>query len=59
MRIIKCDMCGEDVQGEYMEVYQRITEGIATGKTDVCLKCWSVFENTKRIPVVNFPSMEE
>lgn len=58
MVIVKCDLCGEVVGSEHMEVWHRVTEGIATGKTDVCLKCWNSFTKMKRIPVVEFPNTE-
>ena len=58
MIIVKCDICGEDVGTEYMEVWHRITEGIATGKKEVCLKCWNAFTKMRRIPVVEFPNTE-
>lgn len=61
MRKIHCDLCGEIIVGEYKTVKSENTNSFFMSENikDVCMKCWNVIENTVRIPVVNFPNMEE
>jgi hypothetical protein len=61
MKTIICDLCGEKITGEYKEVFNSHTEGIAkctAFHNDVCDACWNAFTRMKRIPVVEFPNSE-
>lgn len=57
-----CDLCKQEITGEYKQVYNSHTEGIAKqtdfGKIDVCMKCWKAFTQVRMIPVVEFPNSE-
>lgn len=61
MKTIVCDLCGDKIIGEYKEVFNSHTEGIARCTPfhhDVCDSCWNSFTKMKRIPVVEFPNTE-
>jgi hypothetical protein len=57
-----CDLCKQEIVGEYKQVYTSHTEGISKqkefGKVDVCMRCWEAFTNTRMIPLVEFPNTE-
>ena len=61
MKTIICDLCGDKIIGEFKEVFNSHTEGIAKSTAfhnDVCDACWKAFTRMKRIPIVEFPNSE-
>ena len=57
MLAVKCDKCGSKISGSYKKVLDMEFEGMATGKQEICLKCWKAFESMARIPI--YPNTEE
>lgn len=62
MRAIICDICKEEIKGDYKEVYPASTDLISReileGKSDLCMKCWKMLSQTRRIPLLEFPNTE-
>lgn len=61
MKSFICDLYGEKITGEYKEVFNSHTEGIAkctAFHNDVCNACWNALTKMKRIPLVEFPNTE-
>ena len=61
MKAIVCDLCGEKITGEYKEIFNSHTEGVARCTpfhNDVCNNCWNFLMDHRRIPLVEFPNEE-
>ena len=62
MFAIICDICKEQIKGDYKEVYPAstglVSSEILKGHSDLCMKCWKMFTEYKRIPLVEFPNKE-
>jgi len=62
MKAIICDICKEQIEGDYKEVYPAstglISSEILEGHSDLCMKCWKMISQTRRIPLVEFPNTE-
>ena len=64
MKAIICDICKEQIKGDYKEVYPAstglISSEILEGHSDLCMKCWKMISQTRRIPLLDleFPNTE-
>ena len=64
MKAIICDICKEQIKGDYKEVFPATTEllpsEICIGHSDLCMKCWKMIVQTRRIPLLDleFPNTE-
>lgn len=62
MKAIICDICKEQIKGDYKEVYPAstglISSEILEGHSDLCIKCWKMISQTRRIPLLEFPNTE-
>lgn len=60
--MMNCDICREEIKGEYIRAVPDTTEPQYGRQTveckDICMKCWKTFQNSRRISLVEFPNSE-
>lgn len=60
MKKLCCDICGSEINGDYIQAIPESTDHIMITMNceEVCLECWKAFKNTRRISLVEFPNSE-
>lgn len=60
MRTFICDICKEEIKGQYKEVINNANGVLCFDEQhwDICEKCWGAFINQRRIDLIDFPNKE-